>query len=512
MKKFFILLVIVLVSASVFGAGKAEEKTTGVEGKEGPFKISIVNRVPRATFNPETNIKLKKIEEEFNVEFDYEAPPGSNYDDRVNIIMASGDLPDLIHLSTDDPSYPKFARDGLIIPLDDYVKGQENLNRMLNDAQWRQGMLNGMIYSIPRPQRRQARGGVIRTDWLENVGMEVPETKEEFLDVLRAFTFNDPDGNGKDDTYGVTLTGGYTNLINIFPMVITSAFNLNGWNMHPVNGKVTLMPGQDNFMEMLDYVKQIHDEGLVNPEWYMHKNGDSKEVLFRGEAGIHLLWDNVSAWISRRRDLRNNNPDAELGFMLPLKNNQGTRTFFFKPATWGTWAVTSEAEDPQKVVDFLNDMFSEKAIKILYAGIQGKTYESYDWETKVMKRTPEQAEYNNGELGGTYLLFCRGDVDGGVLEVPGDTEELRQQFRNYRKSFFDNVDILKGLPYQNLPEYVEVQQENPILENKLIEKTVGYIVDDVKRSDIVSFINDEYLPKNEKLIKAMQDYYNKNMK
>ncbi len=512
MRRIIILLICVLVSGALFAASQAEDDQAAATGEE-PFRISILNRVPRATFNPETNIKLKKIEEEYNVEFDYEAPPGSNYMDRVNVIMASGDLPDLINLNTNDPGYPKFARDGLIIPLDEYVEGKENLHRMLNEAQWRQGMLFGKVYSIPRPQRRQARGGVIRTDWLENVGMDIPETKQEFLEVLRAFTHDDPDGNGEDDTYGVTLTGGYQDMTTLFPVVIASGFNINGWNMHPTTGgKVTLMPGQDGFFEMVDFVKQIHDEKLVNPEWFMHKNGDSKQVLFRGEAGVHLLWDNVSAWVNRLTDLQKQDPDAELAFMLPLKNDNGGRTYYFKPATWGTWAVTSAAEDPQRIVDFLDQMYTQKAIEILYAGIKGETYESYDWETKVMVRTPEQAEYDNGELGGTYILFCRGDVNGEVLEVHGRTEEERRKFRDYRKAFFDNVEVLKGLPYQNLPEYVEVQQENPVIEAKLIENTVGYIVGDISESDFRSYINDKYLPANQRLIDAMQRYYQENMR
>ncbi|MBO1722884.1 sugar ABC transporter substrate-binding protein, partial [Extibacter sp. GGCC_0201] len=51
---------------------------------------------------------------------------------------------------------------------------------------------------------------LIRQDWLDNLGLYMPTTAEELLDVMRAFTFDDPDGNGKDDTYGFTAAGGGT--------------------------------------------------------------------------------------------------------------------------------------------------------------------------------------------------------------------------------------------------------------------------------------------------------------
>lgn len=47
---------------------------------------------------------------------------------------------------------------------------------------------------------------VIRKDWLDNLGLSIPETPEELLEICRAFTEDDPDGNGKDDTWGISMT------------------------------------------------------------------------------------------------------------------------------------------------------------------------------------------------------------------------------------------------------------------------------------------------------------------
>lgn len=61
---------------------------------------------------------------------------------------------------------------------------------------------------------------VIRQDWLDNLGLKAPATLDEFEAVIRAFTEDDPDGNGKKDTYGFTYEG-------------DSIYN-NGWVADPV--------------------------------------------------------------------------------------------------------------------------------------------------------------------------------------------------------------------------------------------------------------------------------------
>lgn len=58
---------------------------------------------------------------------------------------------------------------------------------------------------------------MIRQDWLENLGLEMPTSLDELYDVLYAFTYNDPDGNGVDDTYGITSAGGGKGVGRNFP-------------------------------------------------------------------------------------------------------------------------------------------------------------------------------------------------------------------------------------------------------------------------------------------------------
>ena len=59
----------------------------------------------------------------------------------------------------------------------------------------------------PNIYKAERKGIFIRKDWLENVGMEMPTTWEDLYNVAHAFTYDDPDGNGVKDTYGLTGDG-----------------------------------------------------------------------------------------------------------------------------------------------------------------------------------------------------------------------------------------------------------------------------------------------------------------
>ncbi|WP_347835768.1 hypothetical protein [Gracilibacillus sp. JCM 18860] len=62
----------------------------------------------------------------------------------------------------------------------------------------------GELYTLYQGRPLSRQGIIYRKDWAENLGLEAPTTTDEFMEMVRAFTEDDPDGNGKDDTFGLT--------------------------------------------------------------------------------------------------------------------------------------------------------------------------------------------------------------------------------------------------------------------------------------------------------------------
>ena len=72
------------------------------------------------------------------------------------------------------------------------------MNKLIN----KNASIDGKLYGIYRERPLSRQGIVIRKDWLDNLGLDMPKTVDELYETAKAFTEKDPDQNGKNDTIG----------------------------------------------------------------------------------------------------------------------------------------------------------------------------------------------------------------------------------------------------------------------------------------------------------------------
>ena len=104
---------------------------------------------------------------------------------------------------------------------------------------------------------------VYRKDWMDNLGMSEPTTLDELHDLLYAFTYNDPDGNGQDDTYGIDSIYAWRGLwpvMGAFGMATPDNYHLND------DGTVTYNAATEDYRTALGIIKEWYDEGIIDPE------------------------------------------------------------------------------------------------------------------------------------------------------------------------------------------------------------------------------------------------------
>ena len=148
---------------------------------------------------------------------------GDNWKQQLSLYITSGDIPDLMAFM-DQPTFQGYAADGAFYDITDRVRNYDNIMNYLDsvvgytaDDMLARTTLDGRIYGIPGVTiARSYYSENIRTDWLEKLGLEIPKTLDEFTEVMRAFTKNDPDGNGVDDTYGFSGAQQYNSLTPFF--------------------------------------------------------------------------------------------------------------------------------------------------------------------------------------------------------------------------------------------------------------------------------------------------------
>lgn len=123
---------------------------------------------------------------------------------------------------------------------------------------------------------------VYRKDWMENLGMSEPTTLDELHDLLYAFTYNDPDGNGKDDTYGIDVIYSWRGM---WP--ILGAFGITYPDSYWQNedGTVYLQGASENYREALSILKEWYDEGIIHPECLTDDRSAVREKWANGTIG-----------------------------------------------------------------------------------------------------------------------------------------------------------------------------------------------------------------------------------
>ncbi|MDO0917068.1 sugar ABC transporter substrate-binding protein [Streptomyces sp. DT2A-34] len=172
-------------------AGSDDPNTLEVWTRSNPDPAATYQRV-FAAFTKKTGIRI-----------DYQ--PVINFDQQLQSRASTKDLPDV--MINDTALMGSYQGQGLLKPIDPAsIAGHDQIT----DKTWSSTVgIDGKHYGIP--YSRQAQTLMIRKDWLHKLGLKAPTTWQEMLSVAKAFATEDPDGDGKADTYGMVVPGSAQN-------------------------------------------------------------------------------------------------------------------------------------------------------------------------------------------------------------------------------------------------------------------------------------------------------------
>lgn len=291
-----LLLGMLLAPAMAFAGGQQDSAR--------PQKITAyLNRVLIAEDGRDA--VLQKHQELTGVQLEVIMPPHGQYSQVLSTAVMAGDIPDIMELQTAD--YPAFAAENLLLPLDDLIAGNEHTAK-INPAMYEGYRLSdGKVYGIPT-----WRGGgcvtYLRKDWLDNVGLDIPTTYDEFVDVLRAFTFDDPNRSGSNDTVGLAMpyqSGWEFDYYNRF--IMQDAY-LDFVNIDGVWYDGFTRP---EMRAALERWIALYNEGVLDQEFFTDNTGRARTKIMEGQAGVLEHW--VGTWGSRlHAGAENIDPNADL--------------------------------------------------------------------------------------------------------------------------------------------------------------------------------------------------------
>ncbi len=469
----------------------AEEDAAASEMDTSPITISVLNRV-NAEIVFDDNPMLKAVEEKTGVTLEIEAPPISNYTDRLQLTMASGELPDLIYTWDFDQKYEKWANDGLILPLDEYIGNYPNLMANLNESQInmaRVGGSDGQLYAIPRAHTEATWGVIANQEWLDKLGVSMPTTQEEIYEYAKLVKTKDPDGNGKDDTFLFSPTGLWTDCWLVFSFLPFSLQHAAPY-LPDRDGEYKIKEKMDGYMPYLTFMRQLYEEGLMDPEWFTNKYYDDRTKFKQNR--VALLHGGATT-ITEFAVQDVPNATEIYKFYPAIKGDNDAKPRNEAAAsTWGGWMISADVDEAKltRILSFLDWANSEEGFVTIAAGVEGIDYDSYDLEKRELIVTEEQQVNRTAHVSG-YMNFAN-TYQGQPLSL-ANTPELNEYCLNAITDYKAAVDWI-DIPAVKCPEIDNWASENPDIATQKEQMEVSYVVGETSKEDFEAFLNDIYFP------------------
>ena len=361
--------------------------------KEGTMTLSVF-APGNGEYSWEDNDQTAIVEEKTGIHIDWQiAASSDNVRDKISTMFAGGTMTDIILTGVgtanryDKASEAMFGVQGLIIPLEDYIDtisvGYKAAMDELDGMREYITTPDGHIYSLPNVD-----GSLhvqynmklwINTTWLDNLGLDLPTTTDEFYEVMKAFKEQDANGNGdpNDEIPLSTVASGSGTQIDGFlmaPFQLTPEIN----KLYVDNGVVTYAPVQDGYREGLTWLAQMYSEGLINPESFTWDKDSQVNLNEAGDVAV------IGAFLAQRPgyacDL-STEPFSEkweqYQSLAPLTGPDGQCIAAWNPYVQyqtGMTFISSNCENPELAFRLIDWLATDEGSMLSAIGVEGE-----DW-------------------------------------------------------------------------------------------------------------------------------------
>ncbi|XJZ29059.1 ABC transporter substrate-binding protein [Bacillota bacterium Lsc_1132] len=385
---------------------------------------------------------FKDLQKKTNVQIKWNNIPSDGYQEKKNLLLSSGDLPDAFYNSGfTDTDIVKYSKDGTIIPLDNLIdKYMPNLKKRLEERPELKKVItapDGHIYSLPRAEEMDLvdlpNTMYINKTWLNKLGLKMPTTLQEYHDVLQAFKTKDPNGNGKADEIGLSyLFNGWTG--NFGDMIAT--FGVPDNNDHRIvrNGKVIFTAIQPEYKQAISYFHNWVKEGLIDPE---ATTQDQAKLFAKGKTkdetlGSFIWWEAT--------ELVGTDHEKDYMILPPLKGPDGKIVVGrsnYSEYSRDAFVITKADKYPEITARWVDQLYDPKESAQVDWGPIGEIYKEDTNGMLVNKELPPgvaMGEYRQKVAPGGPFIVLKQDF-GKVVEMEPRAKERLKILDQYYRQF-----------------------------------------------------------------------------
>ena len=307
---------------------------------------------------------------------------GTTYQEQLNLRIAAGEMPDMF--TPVNGMEADLIASGALLDLTDLLpEYAPNLWNAVPQEIWDAMRANdpsgeGRIYTIPNVINYGRNCPMIRKDWLDNLGLSMPATQEEFVEVLRAFKNDDPNGNGIADEIP---TGGRAEarwMNQLFGM-----YGLAMWEGYPqwdiYDGELTYAGVTQNMRDALEWIAALYAEGLLDPETLLNDKAAWDGKINSDKVGI---WEHIPQECYNTaetiKDATGTEPEIAI---LPAISAPGYEGFYTARRINGIQFAVANTDDEQKIQNImkvLNAYADTELWNTMYTGVEGMHSEMTD--------------------------------------------------------------------------------------------------------------------------------------
>lgn len=286
-------------------------------------------------------ILVKGYEDLYGIDLELNHPVHNEYYEKVNLAFTTNSIPDVLLLSSS--YYLNYANNGALYDITDLYENSAIKDNVFNQAIIDSLRIDGRLYGLPR-ERGNGTVTYVRGDWMEKLGLSAPTNYEEFIEMLRKFKFENPDGLTPDQVYPITAAG----LINNeFPLDIYLREFF--WTATPDfverEGKWVDGMSEGVMKDALQRMRDAYAEGLIDPEILTNKTSTCRDKFYAGNVGVFNYW--AGMWNKTLSDnLTANFPDATVVPIKPIKETY----YIERPPV--PIAITTACKNPEGVFEY----------------------------------------------------------------------------------------------------------------------------------------------------------------
>lgn len=288
----------------------------------------------------------------------------SQAETKLSTAIMSGNYPDIIGTTLND--YTGYVTNGVVADITEAYEtyASDELKEYLNadgGLALESVTVDGKLYGLPKVGNSYDSVPLmfIRQDWLDNLGLGIPTTMDELMEVAKAFTHDDPDQNGKDDTYGLALDG-----VNVFGNSIGDANAIfYAYGAYPGPDSLAFVEGKDEnvtwggtnaegMKQGLSFLRELYEDGALAKDFITMNSDSIFEEAGAGRCGIWFgpMW----AGMVPQGNAVKSDPDAHITAAAIPGGTQEPAKALLKASVESVYCVSSQCENPEVLIKLMN--------------------------------------------------------------------------------------------------------------------------------------------------------------